>query len=243
MNIVIDPGHGFCRDSQAVWGYDRPEWYGVREDLLVSYIAKSLHDVLQGDGIIPILTRPLPETEEGEEIGLSGQPRWKESALYWARANWAGHMAYSERGSNDRNRCINSRPWLVNFRQPSMAVSLHVNASDHNHQAHGTEVWHRPGDRASRRLAELVYSELVKDERFDGSRGVRGDNDWEVTHAKQLAWFRQTDDGIPTILVEFLFFSNKGDAALLSDVENLYQAGEAIYRGVMRFAEEEGMQQ
>lgn len=237
MKILIDPGHGFCPDEKGVWVYDRPESFGVREDLLTPHIGKRLFNLLKEAGHEVHTTRPFPGTPEGDELGTSGQPRWKEDALFWFRACWSGHPEYQEVGSNLRSKGIMSRPFYANRIVPDVAVSLHINASDSNPMAHGVEVWHRYLDTASHRLAELTYSEMTKDNRFDGARGLKGGGpgEREIIRAKQLAWFREMKQNIPVILVEFLFFSNQTDAKLLADPAVLSQAGDAIFRGIQAF--------
>jgi N-acetylmuramoyl-L-alanine amidase len=239
MKILLDPGHGLCRDSKKKWGYARSESFGVREDLLTPFIAKRLSEKLEAAGHEVFTTRPFPGTEFGDEIGESGEPRWKEAALFWLRACWAGHPLYIEKGKSLRGKAINSRPLFANQIKADLAVSLHVNASDSNHRAHGTSVWHRYNDPPSRELAQVVYDELVKDSRYDGGRGIKGDGyGWERSHAQKLAWFKRMNEDIPAILVEFLFFTNRGDASLLADEGHLERSGEAISEGIESYLRE-----
>ena len=231
MNIVIDPGHGLCRDSQGRWGYDRPEYYEVREDLLTPVISQGVSQALEDQGLIVHSTRPFPMTPEGDAIGESGEKRWKESSIYWMRTCWEGHMQYREVGRSERARCINTRPLLVDLHKAGMALSIHVNASNENPEAHGVSVYFTKGDPKSRRLAELIYSELVKDERCDGSRGIKEEQ-------RHWAWFKRMNPEIPNVLIEYLFFTNKLDAALLADPENLACASDAVARGVLAYMEE-----
>lgn len=238
MRIVVDPGHGLCRDAKKVWTYARPESFGVREDLLTPFVAKRLVEILVKAGHEVHLTRPLPGTVDGDEIGESGQPRWKEASLFWLRSCWEGHLLYKEVGKSLRAKDINSRPLFAHQIRADLAVSLHHDASDRNPMARGTSVWHRYADPKSRRLASEVYRELVKDSRFDGGRGIKGDGSgWEREHAQSLAWFKVMKPEIPAILVEFLFFSNVLDAGLLADRRNLDRAGEAVYRGIKSYLE------
>ena len=242
MKILIDPGHGFCPDSTGHWEFARSEHYGVREDLLTPHIAKPLADLLYQNGWDVHLTRPLPGTPEGEELGDSGRARWQEAAIFWYRMNMSGHPLYEEKGSSERGRAINSRPLLANQFDVDLAVSLHINASNTNARAHGTSVWHRHADPKAVDFAQRVYDEIVgADPRYDGGRGIKGNGaGWESNHARRLAWFKRMKPKIPAILVEFLFFTNSEDARMLSQEKHLVRAAEAIYAGIETYKMEMG---
>jgi N-acetylmuramoyl-L-alanine amidase len=240
MKILVDPGHGFCPDTTGHWEFARSEHYGVREDLLTPFIAKRLFSHLEDAGHDVYTTRPFPGTPEGNEIGDSGRARWEEAALFWYRLNYTGHPLYEERGSSERGKAINSRPLLANQLGVDLAVSIHINASNTNASAHGTSVWHRNTDPKARRMAQLVYEEIVRaDARYDGKRGIKGDSPgWEAEHAKKLAWFRRMSPEITPILVEFLFFTNRDDAKLLADSKHLDRAAQAIALGIEAHCQE-----
>ncbi|NJK44459.1 MAG: hypothetical protein HC933_09380 [Pleurocapsa sp. SU_196_0] len=80
--VMLNPGHGFTRDDEGQWGFQRPQPDGRRifvlEDDSNIRVAIAVRDALRRAGATVLSTREL----ESEEPGVSGQPRWREAARH-----------------------------------------------------------------------------------------------------------------------------------------------------------------
>lgn len=239
--ILLDPGHGLYKTGEGAWSYQRDEWWGLVEDTVTPRITEYVVDVLESRKRKVDVTRPLPGSDIGRMPGASGQPKWREGALYSLRDRLDGHPLWTERGQSDRGKDINCRPMYANFVNADVAVSIHVNASNTNSSAHGVSVWHRNSCKESLSLAGGIYDGLVVNKDFDAGRGLKGDGEgWESRHAKSLAWFKRMAPNISTCLVEFLFFTNREDNAMLHERNNLIFAAKAIADGIDLYLKERG---
>ena len=134
---------------------------------------------------------------------------------------------------------------LVN--RAKLAVSLHARAfvSVHHNAASwepsaipGSEMYHQEKSAESKRLAGLIYEEIV------AALGVY-DVPW-VTSGAGVTWRTKAngDDwyamvnqprGVSAALAELAFISNPAEADLLADPEVQRVEGEAVARGIIRF--------
>lgn len=119
-------------------------------------------------------------------------------------------------------------------------VSIHHNAApDGPSDRPGSETWYQIGDDESRRLAGLVYEEVV-------AALEQYDVDWVAdtdAGAKYRLNQRGTDYygilrnsvGVPAVLAELAFISNPAEEQLLSTTEVRQVEAEAVVAGVVRF--------
>jgi N-acetylmuramoyl-L-alanine amidase len=211
----------------GIWQFQRDEYWGFIEDLNTPIVAQHLVSELSQLGHEVKLTRPLPGSEKGDEIGQSGHPRWMEGALYYLRDVWADHPEYKEKGSTDRGKDLYARPLFANMWCPNVVVSLHHNASDANPAARGTTIYYKSEYTWSEDLAKETYGAILNRGEYDGDRRspIKPNNPgWVV--------FKALSSSIPCILVEFLFFSNESDNSTLQNGMSLAHAGEAIAEAI-----------
>jgi len=246
VTVLLDAGHGLTRLGSGDWNYQRDEWYGVLEDLAVQSIALGTHrNLIECKKVL--LTRPLPGSTDGESPGVSGNPRWKEAAVYWLRSVLDGHpqahgVTEVASSGTDRDKDINCRPRYANLEGADYLISLHVNAQEVKRNkpldARGVTVYYKYGCQKSKDLAAKLY-DVLKDHPFHGDldpqkRGCRDGQ--EFTRKKGI----MRDCACPVVIVEFLFYTNKDDAAILADESNLIWAGQRIAAGLKLHLDTEG---
>jgi N-acetylmuramoyl-L-alanine amidase len=134
---------------------------------------------------------------------------------------------------------LQSRADVVQALRPKAFVSVHHNAEpDGAFPKPGTETYYQIGSPASKRLAGLVYEEVVKalsaypgpwvadtDAGAKYRPGANGD---------YYAMLRRTA-GVPSTLAELAYISDPPEAALLARPEVQQAEGDAVARGVVRF--------
>lgn len=134
------------------------------------------------------------------------------------------------------------RARLLNALKPKAAVSVHHNGGPTEASAKpGSEAYHQHASAESRRLAGLIYEEMLA--YFSRHRGVR----WRATATPgakpQLNYdgedyfgiLRRTT-GVPTVLSEGLFLSaSSSEARLLARPDVQRGEGEAIARALTRY--------
>ncbi len=112
---------------------------------------------------------------------------------------------------------------VVNRKKPDVFVSIHVNyVPDPDPQ--GFEIWIRKGDRACRRLGDMIRQEFVVAFQTP-DRGLK-DN-------RALYVLRKTS--CPAVLVELGFISNSAERAWLADGVYRQRYAEAVARGVKKY--------
>jgi N-acetylmuramoyl-L-alanine amidase len=134
---------------------------------------------------------------------------------------------------------LQSRADVVQALRPKAFVSVHHNAEpDGPFPRPGTETYYQIASAASKRLAGLVYEEVIKalsaypgpwvadtDAGAKYRPGANGD---------YYAMLRRTA-GVPSTLAELAYISDPPEAALLARPDVQQAEGEAVARGVIRF--------
>lgn len=142
--------------------------------------------------------------------------------------------------TGDYRMTLAARTEIVKVLHPRAFVSVHHNAEpDGPFDRPGTETYYQIASPASKRLAGLVYEEVVR-----------------ALSAYQVQWMADTDagakyrpnssgddyyavlrrtHGTPTALAELAFVSNPPEEALLSRADVQLVEGEAVARGIVRF--------
>jgi N-acetylmuramoyl-L-alanine amidase len=135
---------------------------------------------------------------------------------------------------------LGARTDIVQALHPRAFVSVHHNAEpDGPFPRPGTETYYQIASPASKRLAGLVYEEVVK-----------------ALSAYQVSWTADTDagakyrlnaggddyyavlrrsHGTPSALAELAFVSNPPEEALIGRADVQQAEGEAVARGIRRF--------
>ena len=227
VRIALSPGHGlYWNEFFEAWRYQRIEFWGIREDTLNAQIMRYLQAALVNQGATVIQTREL---DFSAGTGITGYPAWHESARRYAIAAGLPSWIWTG-GSNNYNSDIRTRPYLANYYDADVLISLHNNGWDGS--LRGTETYYDTNNHAgSPSLATYVHNEIINTLKsgYDPQwtdRGVKSsdDNYGEINYAE-----------MPAILIELAFMDNFQDNQALQDEAFKILAAEAITRGICRF--------
>lgn len=188
--------------------------------------------------------------------GVSGRPRFEESARYhaqWAGAPTSVWAPSSNTPDADRNNDISTRSrfsaWVHEPGEDAVYVAWHTNAGG----GRGTETYvygTNPPDGTMQfsgvdggvQLANAIHDELINDFRQDaglnqptwGNRRVRSAYFGEINPSN--------NGEMPSTLVELAFHDSVADAAFLREPTFRYHAARAIAQGIIRyFAQKDGV--
>ena len=118
-------------------------------------------------------------------------------------------------------------------------VSVHHNAASWAPSAiPGSEMYHQEKSAESKRLAGLIYEEIVAALRvYDVPWVTSGAGVTWRTKANGDDWYAMVNQprGVTAALAELAFISNPAEADLLADPEVQRVEGEAVARGIIRF--------
>ena len=166
--VVISAGHGWYRhEDSGEWRLQRDYYWGIVEDFVNYDIARHLESELRAAGLD---VRPARHPDRGAGSGVSGHPRWQESAKYYVSGLGAPASVW-DFGADDYAKDINSRPFYANWIDAAAVVSIHNNGGGGT----GTETWYdttNGHETESRRLAEIINRRIVAAIR------ARYDPDW-----------------------------------------------------------------
>jgi N-acetylmuramoyl-L-alanine amidase len=142
--------------------------------------------------------------------------------------------------TGDYRMTLEARAQLVEALDPRAFVSVHHNAEpDGPRDGPGSETYYQVASPESKRLAGLIYEEVVRalsryavawvadtDAGAKYRRNSLGDDYYGILRRTQ---------GTPAVLAELAFVSNPPEAELLARPDVQKVAGEAVARGVVRF--------
>jgi hypothetical protein len=175
-----------------------------------------------------VFTARNPDRNAGQ--GVSGHPRWEESAKYYIRDLEAPPSTW-DFGIDDYAKDINSRPFYANWVDAALLVSIHNNGGGGT----GTETWYDTSnghEADSHRLADIINRRVVAEirSRYDPQwpdRGLRSCNGCKGEN--RLA-------SRPAVIVEIAFMDTKApdNDALHSEAFKLFVA-QAIRDGIHEF--------
>ena len=176
----------------------------------------------------------------------TGRPRWEEGAILATQFNGAPDSVYDPYGDGNGSD-PSSRPlwaaWEHAEDPDSVYVSWHSNACD-GCDARGTSVFVYDSactsgapTAGSEELASLIQEEIIAvGEAWDTEwedRGVRSDCFSEVNPS--------LNDEMPAVLIEIAFHDTEADVELLKEPGFRIDAARAIYRGIARYFEGDGV--
>jgi len=228
VRVALSPGHGLTwSETYLYWFWQRSEFWGIREDTLNSEIMRYVQFALISQGATVIQLRQL---NPNAGIGVSGYPTWQENSRQYAIA--AGLPASIYDGSNNNyNSDIRARPYLANYYDADIFISLHNNGWDG--KLTGTETYYdHDNNPGSPFLASSVHNRIISTIRsqYDSdwwSRGVKIslDNYGEINYAQ-----------MPAILIELAFMDTfYPDNTYLHDEAFKILAAKAIVGGICDF--------
>ena len=226
--VVISAGHGWYHHEESnSWRLQRDYYWGIVEDLvnydIVSYLLSDLRAA-------SLDVRPARNPDRSAGPGVSGHPRWEESAKYYIHDLGAPSSVW-DYGVDDYAKDINSRPFYANWIDSAVVVSIHNNGGGGT----GTETWYDATngfEGESRRLAEIINNKVVSAIRakYNASwpdRGLRTCNGCKGE--TRLA-------ARPAVLVEVAFMDTKSpDNEALHDERFKQIVAQAVREGLQEF--------
>ena len=198
---VISAGHGWYFDeASSSWRLQRDYYWGIVEDLVNHDIVNYLDEELKRAGLD---ARPARNPDRSSGPGVSGRPRWEESAKYYIH-DLGAPAAVWDYGADDYSKDINSRPFYANWIDSAVMISVHNNGGGGS----GTETWYDTTngyDAESQRLAQIINRRVVSAirTRFNPDwpdRGLRSCNGCKGEN--RLA-------GRPAIILEIAFMDTR----------------------------------
>ena len=203
--------------------------------------------VTEGTGV-PQPVVVLDPGHGGDERGAVGSGGLTEKALNLEVARKVQGILESEgvrtvlTRTGDYRATLNFRVALARAADPEVLVSIHHNADpDGDLDKPGTETYYQFRSSSSKRLAGLIYEEVVKDLSTLDARWV-GDTDagakWRLNNrgADYYGILRISGGaGITTAMAELAFVSNPAEEALLSRPEVQELEARAVARGITRY--------
>lgn len=181
----------------------------------------------------------------GYDPGAVGPNGLAESALnlavtrYAAAALEAAGVPTVMTRNGDHGMNLTNRARLAVGLKARAFVSVHHNASAWEPSAlPGSEMYHQVGSAVSKRLAGLIYEEIVAALRVypvpwvTSGAGVT----WR-TKANGDDWYAMVNQprGVSATLAELAYLSNPAEADLLADPDVQRVEGQAVARGILRF--------
>ncbi len=226
IKIALSPGHGlYWSETYSLWMYQRAEFWGIREDTLNAEIMRYVQAALMNQGATVIQLREL---DLSARTGVTHYPAWHESArryaIYQDLPEWIWNGS-----NNNYNSDIRTRPYLANYYNADIFISLHNNGWDGT--LRGTETyWDTDNNPGSRALANAVHSSILSaltDAYGEWTnRGIIASdgNYGEINYAQ-----------MPAILIELAFMDNIYDNALLHQESFKILSANAITEGICDF--------
>lgn len=184
----------------------------------------------------------------GDEAGATGTGGLTEKALNLEVAKRAQALLNSQgiptllTRSDDYRATLNFRVAIAKSAKPQVMVSIHHNADpDGPRDKPGTETYYQFRSSDSKRLAGLIYEEVLRDLSTLGTQWV-GDTDagakWRLnTRGGDYYGILRASGaaGVTTVLAELAFVSNSSEEALLSRPEVQDLEARAVARGIERY--------
>ncbi len=190
--------------------------------------------------------------------GVSGRPRFEESARYHAQFSGAPQSVWapsSNAPDADRNNDISARSrmaaWVHEPGEDAVYVAWHTNAA--NASATGTETYvygpNMPdgtlqftGVAGSLELAQKVHAEFIADVKAPAGWNTPGWSDRRVRSAYFGELNPSHNNETPAILLEIAFHDAAADAARLVEPDFRFLAARAITQGLIKYwAEKDGV--
>lgn len=229
VRIALSPGHGlYWNETFEDWRWQRLEFWGIREDTLNSEIMRYVQYRLLNQGATVIQLR---EMNPYMGIGVSGAPTWHECSRQYAISLGLPSSIY-DGSNNNYNSDIRARPYMANYYDADIFISLHNNGFDYATLT-GTETYFDTDNHAgSEPLAVYVHNKIINTIRS------HYDPDWWSRGVKESinAYGEINYAQMPAILIELAFMDTEyPDNAYLHDENFKRLAADAIVNGICEF--------
>ena len=228
VRVALSPGHGLTwSETYLYWFWQRSEFWGIREDTLNSEIMRYVQFALISQGATVIQLRQL---NLNAGIGVSGYPTWQENSRQYAIASGLPASIY-DGSNNNYNSDIRTRPYLANYYDADIFISLHNNGW--NGTLTGTETYYDNDNHASSpALARYVHTKIIQTIRSQYDPGWT-DRNYKISYG---AYGEINYAQMPAILIELAFMDIQyPDNAYLHDEAFKILAAKAIVGGICDF--------
>ncbi len=129
--------------------------------------------------------------------------------------------------SNKKVQDMKKRIALIDETNPDVTVSIHQNSYPEEY-VHGAQVFYYTGSISGQRLAESIQKQLVSKVDSENKRQVKAND----------SYYLLKKTGIPIVIVECGFLSNREEAEKLCDAEYQEQVAWAIHMGILQYLNE-----
>ena len=116
---------------------------------------------------------------------------------------------------------------LIDETNPDVTVSIHQNSYPEEY-VHGAQVFYYTGSISGQKLAEGIQKQLVSKVDPENKRQVKAND----------SYYLLKKTGIPIVIVECGFLSNREEAEKLCDAEYQEQVAWAIHMGILQYLNE-----
>ncbi len=245
--IMLNPGHGIILTDKNTWGFQRPQANGISvfvlEDDSNVWLARQVKQVLEAAGATVLSTRELSDTQ----IGLSGEPVWREATRHHLSRLGVNRGIWNSRGFSLRSDCraaqdIRARPLYANLQKADVLLSIHSNAG--NRLARGTQVFYPTSSflraanpelpRKSQCLAKVMARAVPKAIRLEHP---------------DLAWGNGSSTGsnqygengfalMPSVILEVAFHTNPRDGRALQQATFRDAVASGVKNALVQFLEQ-----
>jgi N-acetylmuramoyl-L-alanine amidase len=177
--VTISPGHGYYRNDAGAYVLQRSFLQGIVEDFVNAEMVMYLNTNLLSSGV---LVRPTRNLDKSAGNGITGFPKWQESAREHIRALGVPAFVWDS-STSDINDDIRARPLYANWIDNNgfatdLIVSLHNNGGGGT----GTETLYDTANgfgTESKKLADIVHAKVISTirSRYNSAwvdRGVKG---------------------------------------------------------------------
>lgn len=134
---------------------------------------------------------------------------------------------YDSGASNKKVQDMKKRIALIDETNPDVTVSIHQNSYPEEY-VHGAQVFYYTGSISGQKLAEGIQKQLVSKVDPENKRQVKAND----------SYYLLKKTGIPIVIVECGFLSNREEAEKLCDAEYQEQVAWAIHMGILQYLNE-----
>lgn len=134
---------------------------------------------------------------------------------------------YDAGASNKKVQDMKRRIELIDASSPDVTVSIHQNSYPEEY-VHGAQVFFFTGSRQGEQLAGQIQEQLVKKVDPENKRQVKAND----------SYYLLKKTGVPIVIVECGFLSNRAEAEKLCSEEYQEQVAWAVHMGILRYLNE-----
>ncbi|WP_325166996.1 N-acetylmuramoyl-L-alanine amidase [Stenotrophomonas sp. S39] len=234
-SAIVSAGHGLLRVHPGLqWEFQRPEWHGIREDLITPGYADELARLLADRGGLTVHRA----RRVGNDVHPDSMQPWQEMSARYNLRNllpertdiWH-HFAGSNRNDREVLDDIRARPYYANHLGVDAMLSIHTNAGDP--VARGTRVHYhasKPGDRLLADITLCYMREIINSQ--------DGYVEFPVPRSGAAAGHGENSfAAMPSLVVEVAFHTNAADAAALQDPVFRTASMKGVEKGYRLFRE------